>query len=64
MILMDCMWRRKAITIVICGLCGSKAGGKTMLEGYMGVKVWEVYMPNSIMPSGRIVNHVHEKQRW
>ncbi len=50
MILMDCIWRRKAITAMFRGLCGSKVGGKTMFEGYMGVKVWEVYMPNSIMP--------------
>jgi len=49
-ILMDCIWRRKAITTVICGLCGSKASGKIMFEGYMGVKVWEVYMPYSTMP--------------
>jgi hypothetical protein len=47
---MDCIWRRKAITAMFRGLCGSKVGGKTMFEGYMGVKVWEVYMPNSIMP--------------
>lgn len=64
MILMDSIWKKKATTTMICGLCGSKDSGKTMHEGYVGVKVWEVYMPNSTMPFWeRTVDPVHEETK-
>jgi hypothetical protein len=60
-ILMNCIWRRKAATIMICGLCGNKASGKIVLKGYVGVKVREVYMPDSTMPfRERMVDLAHE----
>jgi hypothetical protein len=60
-IFMYYIWRRKIATVMICGLCGSKASGKTMPKGYVGVKVHEVYMPYSTMPfRKRIVDPVHE----
>jgi hypothetical protein len=60
-ILMNYIWRRKVVMVMICGLCGSKASEKTMLKGYVGVKVWEVYMPYSIMSfRERMVDLVHE----
>jgi hypothetical protein len=49
-ILMNCIWRRKVVTIVICGLCGSTASGKTVPKGYVGNKVRKVYRPYSTMP--------------
>ncbi len=64
MILMVYIWKKKATTAMICGLCGSKASGKTMPEAYVGVKVWEVYMPNSTMPfRERMVDPVHEETK-
>lgn len=47
--------------VMICGLCGSKASGKTMPKGYAGVKVWEEYMPYSTMLfKERMVDPAHE----
>jgi phosphoenolpyruvate-protein kinase (PTS system EI component) len=64
MILMNYIWKKKVVTAMICGLCGSKASGKTMLEVYVGVKVREVYMQNSIMPfRERMVDLAHEKTK-
>jgi len=64
MILMDYIWRRKVATIVIYGLCGSKAGGNIVPKGYTSVKVQEAYMSNSIMPfREKTVDLAHEETK-
>jgi hypothetical protein len=54
-LLWDAIANKKATTAMVCGLHGSQIGEKAILDGYVDVKVIDVFIPSVTVTFTKII---------